>query len=81
MRLTIVYGYEMSIDFRHADLDYHDYVTTDPRFFRPAEVELLQGDPSYAREKLGWEPKVSFTELVKMMVDADLKRLSENAGQ
>ena len=70
----------VSAAFGHADLDYHDYVTTDPRFIRPAEVELLQGDPSYAREKLGWEPKVSFTELVKMMVDADLKRLSKSAG-
>lgn len=66
--------------FAHADLDYHDYVTTDPRFLRPAEVDLLQGDASYAQKKLGWEPKVSFEELVRMMVDADLKRLSKSTG-
>ncbi|MFH1373667.1 MAG: GDP-mannose 4,6-dehydratase [bacterium] len=62
--------------FAQVDLDYKDYVVTDPRFVRPAEVDLLLGDPSLAREKLGWEPTVSFEELVKMMVDADLKRLS-----
>jgi GDPmannose 4,6-dehydratase len=62
--------------FGHADLDYKKYVTTDPRFVRPAEVDLLLGDSSYARERLGWEPKVSFEELVKMMLDADIERLS-----
>jgi GDPmannose 4,6-dehydratase len=46
-------------------------VKTDPRFFRPAEVDLLQGDYSKAKEKLGWEPTVRFRELVRMMVDAD----------
>jgi GDPmannose 4,6-dehydratase len=46
-------------------------VRIDPRYFRPAEVDLLQGDASYAREKLGWEPKVTFNGLVRMMVDAD----------
>jgi len=61
--------------FEHVDLDYHDYVITDPRFVRPAEVDLLLGDPSLAKEKLGWEPSVSFEELVYMMVDADLARL------
>ncbi len=64
--------------FAHADLDYKKYVVTDPRFVRPAEVDLLLGDPSLAKEKLGWEPTVSFDELVAMMVDADLERLSDN---
>ena len=49
----------------------------DPRYFRPTEVESLRGDYSKARKKLGWEPRVSFKELVKMMVDADIKALEE----
>ena len=61
--------------FEHVNLDYHDHVVTDPRFVRPAEVDLLLGDPSLAKEKLGWEPSVSFEELVHMMVDADMARL------
>lgn len=60
--------------FAHVGLDYRDYVVQDPRLFRPAEVDLLVADPSKARKKLGWEPEVSFEELVKMMVDADLAR-------
>ncbi len=67
----------VEIAFRHVDLDYKDYVVTDPRFVRPAEVDLLLGDPSYAKKKLGWEPSVTFEELVKMMVDADLERYSK----
>ena len=67
----------VEIAFGHVDLDYHDYVITDPRFVRPAEVDQLLGDPKLAHEKLGWETKVSFKELVTMMVDADLKNLSE----
>ncbi|MCH7947418.1 MAG: GDP-mannose 4,6-dehydratase [candidate division Zixibacteria bacterium] len=63
--------------FEHVDLDFKDYVTKDPRFVRPAEVDLLQGDPSYAKQKLGWETEVTFEDLVKMMVDADLERLKE----
>ncbi len=63
--------------FEHVDLDFKDYVTKDPRFVRPAEVDLLQGDPSYAKQKLGWETEVTFEDLVKMMVEADLKRLKE----
>ncbi|HVP07340.1 MAG TPA: GDP-mannose 4,6-dehydratase [Candidatus Acidoferrum sp.] len=62
--------------FASLDLDYRRYVFTDPKFVRPAEVDLLLGDPSHARRKLGWEPSVSFEGLVKMMVVADLKRLS-----
>lgn len=62
--------------FSHLDLDYHKYVVTDPRFVRPAEVDLLLGDPSYAHKTLGWKPAVSYEQLAKMMVDADMKRLS-----
>lgn len=65
--------------FAYVDLDYKDYVVTDPRFVRPAEVDLLLGDASKARARLGWEPTVTFTELVRMMVDADLKRLSSKS--
>ncbi len=61
--------------FSYVGLDYRDYVVQDPRFFRPAEVDLLVADPSKAREALGWEPRVSFSELIHMMVDADLERL------
>lgn len=61
--------------FRHLGLNYEDYVVQDPRFYRPAEVDLLVGDPKRAREKMGWQPKVSFEELVEMMVDADLQLL------
>ena len=60
--------------FAVVDLDYRDYVKHDNRFDRPAEVDLLIGDPAKAREKLGWEPTVRFPELVRMMVDADLAR-------
>ena len=62
--------------FEHVDLDYKKYVVTDPRFVRPAEVDLLLGDPSKAKKKLGWEPKVTFRELVEMMVDADMERIA-----
>ncbi len=55
-------------------LDYREYVVQDERFFRPAEVDILVADPSKAHEKLGWQPKVSFAELISMMVEADLKR-------
>jgi len=64
------------IAFARAGLDYRDHVVVDPKFVRPAEVELLLGSPAKAKEKLGWEPKVGFRELVEMMVDADLARLS-----
>jgi GDPmannose 4,6-dehydratase len=60
--------------FTYAGLDWRDYVKTDPRYFRPAEVDLLIGDYSKAKEKLGWEPTVRFEELVRMMVDADRER-------
>ncbi|MBN1665569.1 MAG: GDP-mannose 4,6-dehydratase [Anaerolineales bacterium] len=61
--------------FEHVGLDYQDYVVQDPRFYRPAEVDLLVGDPAKARQQLHWEPKVSFEKLVQMMVDADLQKL------
>jgi GDPmannose 4,6-dehydratase len=60
--------------FSHAGLDWHDYVEIDERYFRPAEVDLLIGDYSKAKAKLGWEPTVRFRELVHMMVDADRER-------
>ena len=58
--------------FGHLDLDWKQYVEVDPRYYRPAEVELLQGDASKARRVLGWEPKVGFEELVRLMTDHDL---------
>jgi GDPmannose 4,6-dehydratase len=64
------------IAFAHADLDWEKYVVVDQRWVRPAEVELLLGDPTKAKTKLGWEPKVGFRELVEMMVDADMERHS-----
>jgi len=60
--------------FSHAGLDWQKYVRTDARFLRPAEVDLLIGDASKAKTKLGWSPEVTFEQLVTMMVDADLER-------
>jgi GDPmannose 4,6-dehydratase len=65
--------------FGHVGLDWQRHVVTDPRYVRPAEVDLLQADPSKARRELGWSPTVSFRELVGMMVDADLERLRRRA--
>ena len=62
--------------FSHVGLDWHDHVQTDAALLRPAEVEHLIGDSSKARQELGWEPSVDFTTLIRMMVDADLERLS-----
>ncbi|HKB06120.1 MAG TPA: GDP-mannose 4,6-dehydratase [Gemmataceae bacterium] len=62
------------IAFEHIGLDWQNYTVQDPAFIRPAEVDLLLGDPSKAKRVLGWEPQVSFEQLVRMMVDADLKR-------
>jgi GDPmannose 4,6-dehydratase len=59
--------------FDRLGLDYHDYLKTDPRYLRPAEVDFLLGDASKARTKLGWKPRVSFDQLVDMMVDEDLE--------
>ncbi len=63
------------VAFGHVGLDYKNYVVRDERFFRPAEVDLLVGDPSKAGRQLGWEPSVSFSELVRMMVEADVAAL------
>ena len=63
--------------FKYAGLDWKKYMEIDKRYFRPLEVEFLQGDASKARKKLNWEPKVKFKELVKIMVDADMKNLEE----
>lgn len=62
--------------FAHAGLDYEEHVVIDPRFYRPAEVDVLLGNPDKARAKLGWQPKTSLEQLVAMMVDADLKRVA-----
>jgi GDPmannose 4,6-dehydratase len=65
----------LDVAFEHLDLDWREYVVQDERYMRPAEVDLLVGDAGKAGDVLGWEPSVSFTELVKMMVDADLVML------
>jgi GDPmannose 4,6-dehydratase len=63
----------LSETFSYLDLDWEEFVETDPRYYRPAEVDLLLGDSSKARRVLGWQPKVSFKELVRLMVDHDLE--------
>jgi len=65
------------IAFKYVDLDYKAYVTTNPAYMRPAEVDILVGDPSHAKKTLGWEPEVSFEQMVKIMVETDLKRLAK----
>ena len=65
--------------FEHLGLDYQKYVVIDPKFFRPAEVDVLLGNPAKARTRLGWSPETKLDELVAMMVDADLRRLSVRA--
>jgi GDPmannose 4,6-dehydratase len=67
----------LDVAFGCVDLDWHDYVVQDERFMRPAEVDLLVGDSSKAGRELGWEPQVTFKELVKMMVDADIKMIRD----
>jgi GDPmannose 4,6-dehydratase len=64
------------VAFGHVGLDYEDHVVIDEAFFRPAEVDLLVGDAAKAHSQLGWEPEVSFEDLVVMMVDADMDLLS-----
>ncbi|TAK13020.1 MAG: GDP-mannose 4,6-dehydratase [Anaerolineae bacterium] len=66
--------------FKHVGLNYEDYVVEDERFYRPAEVDLLLADPTRAKEKLGWQPRVSFSELVQMMVEADLALVGGQLG-
>jgi GDPmannose 4,6-dehydratase len=71
----------VDLAFAHVGLDPKDYVRTDPRFLRPAEIEHLVGDYSKAKEKLGWEPRTSFEELVRLMVDSDLELLAKGVPQ
>lgn len=63
------------IAFDHLNMNYEDHVVIDPKFYRPAEVDMLRGDPSKAKKVLGWEAETSLEELICMMVDADLKRV------
>ncbi|AFY73209.1 GDP-mannose 4,6-dehydratase [Synechococcus sp. PCC 7502] len=65
----------LDVAFGYVDLKWEDYVEIDPRYFRPAEVELLLGDPTKAKQKLNWKPSVNFKELVYLMVDADMQAL------
>lgn len=65
----------VSLAFEEVGLNWEDYAVVDEKLYRPAEVYELKGDFSKARRKLGWEPKVKFKELVKMMVKSDLKRI------
>jgi len=67
----------LEVAFGHVNLDWQKYVEVDPRLYRPAEVEYLIGDYTKARTKLGWEPKTKFADLVKLMVEADLRQLTE----
>ncbi len=67
------------VAFAHVGLDWQNYVKVDPAFYRPAEVHLLLGDSSKARQKLGWKPQVGFKDLMQLMVDADLERLKTRA--
>jgi GDPmannose 4,6-dehydratase len=69
----------VEIAFAHAGLDWRAHVVMDPRFLRPAEVDVLLADPSKARSRLSWSPTVSFDQLVRSMVDADLERLARRA--
>jgi GDPmannose 4,6-dehydratase len=65
--------------FGYLDLDWRKYVLSDPQFFRPAEVDLLVGDSSKAHAKLGWEPSINFEQLIRLMVDADMRALQTNS--
>jgi GDPmannose 4,6-dehydratase len=67
----------LEVAFGHVGLDWQKYVEIDPRYYRPAEVDLLIGDASKARRQLQWEPKTKFTDLTKLMVDADVKLLND----
>lgn len=67
----------LKLAFEAVDLNYEDHVTVDPKFFRPAEVDVLLGDASKAKQKLGWKPKTDLNRLIEMMVQADLERLKK----
>ncbi len=68
----------LDVAFGHVGLDWNKYVEIDPRYYRPAEVELLIGDYSKAKKKLGWEPKTKFEDLARLMVDADVQLLKDH---
>ena len=70
----------LDASFGHLGLDWHDYVKFDPRFLRPAEVDLLIGDYAKARNQLGWEPKTRMHALAKLMTEADME-LTKTMGQ
>ncbi|MEJ2556514.1 MAG: GDP-mannose 4,6-dehydratase [Anaerolineae bacterium] len=65
--------------FGYLDIDWRKFVVSDPQFFRPAEVDLLVGDSSKAHAKLGWEPSINFEQLIRLMVDADMRALQTNS--
>jgi GDPmannose 4,6-dehydratase len=67
----------LELAFAHADLEWESHVEIDPRYFRPSEVDVLLGDPSKAKGKLGWTPTVGFEELTRMMVDSDVKLVDD----
>jgi GDPmannose 4,6-dehydratase len=67
------------IAFSHVGMKYEDYVVVDPKFFRPAEVDVLLGNPAKAKAKLGWQARTSIEQLISMMVDADMRRVSKEA--
>ena len=70
----------LRVAFGHAGLDYEDHVIIDPKLFRPAEVDLLLGDSSKAKRRLGWQPEVSFEQMIGMMVEADLEQVKREIG-
>jgi GDPmannose 4,6-dehydratase len=70
----------LDVSFGQLDLDWKKHVEIDPRYFRPAEVDLLVGDASKAQRQLGWKPKVHFRELIQQMVAADLGLVEEEMG-
>jgi GDPmannose 4,6-dehydratase len=70
----------VEVAFGHVGLDWQKYVRLDPKFLRPAEVDHLIGDSSKGQKALGWKPEVDFAGLVKMMVDADMARISRVPG-
>jgi GDPmannose 4,6-dehydratase len=69
----------VSLAFGHVGLDWEKHVVVDPKFYRPAEVDLLLADPAKAKKQLKWEPQVSFAKLVTMMVDSDMAALGATA--
>jgi GDPmannose 4,6-dehydratase len=63
--------------FEHVGLNHEDHIVIDPKFFRPAEVDILLGNPAKAKQVLNWQPRTSLNELITMMVDADLRRVTK----